>query len=311
MNKLFTTLTTLILTFFGAIFISASSFAQEIIPNADFEQWAGGEPDSWNTSNMMVLFTQFTTVNRETSNPQSGTSCARLQTVTQNVFPIGSVSIPGILTLGVLNIDYANQTASLTGGTPFTGIPASLKGFFKYLPTTMDSCFMGFGLYKWNNGTRDTIGYTYKAIGGNTPDWTPFEVSLNFMISEAPDTMNVAFLSSNAYDGLPHGGTKLWVDNLSLTYGTVSIDGITFPHEFKLYADGQKRLLIIHPNLNQQEIVKMEIYDMAGQLRIYQSSAMQNSDLTLNIGELASGNYVFRANIQGEKPFARKFTILN
>jgi hypothetical protein len=310
MNKLFARFTIILLTIFSIIISSASSNAQDVIPNADFEQWAGGEPDSWNTSNMMILFTQFTTVTRETSNPQSGSSCAKISTVTQNVFPIGSVSIPGILTLGELNIDYIGQTASLTGGTPFTGVPQALTGFYKYQPTALDSCFLGFGLFRWKEGRRDTIGYAYTTIGSATTAWTPFEVGLNYDIWEAPDTMNIVFLASNALDGLPHGGTKLWVDNLSLVYGNVSIEGITFPSELKIYANGAKHLLIIRPYLKQQQLVDMDIFDMAGQLRIHQSCSMQNTELTLDIAYLHPGTYVFRANIPGEKPFTRKFTVL-
>jgi len=311
MNKIYSGFTKLILTAFSVILLSICSNAQDVIPNADFENWTGGEPDTWNTSNMMVLFTQFTTVVRETNNPQHGTSSARLQTVTQNVFPIGSVSIPGILTLGVLNIDYVNQTASLTGGTPFTGVPQSLTGFYKYQPTTHDSCYLGFGLFRWNNGTRDTIGYAYVMKGGGTTAWTPFEVPLNYLIWETPDTMNVVFLASNALDGLPHGGTKLWVDNLSLVYGNVSIEGISFPAEFKIYADGAQGQLIVHPDLEQQEMVDMVICDMAGQLCFHQSCSMKHTELKVNIGELAPGTYIFRAHIPGKKSFARKFSILD
>ncbi len=311
MKKLIAGFTSIILTALSVIIFSGSSFAQDVIPNASFEQWTGGEPDLWNTSNMMVLITPFTTVVRETNNPQSGTACARLQTVTQIAFPLPTpISIPGMMTLGELSIDYVNQTASITGGTPFTGVPQSLTGFFKYLPTTSDNCFLGFGLFRWNNGTRDTIGYAYKTVSDTTNDWTAFEVPLDYQIWETPDTMNVVFLASNALDGLPHGGTKLWVDNLSLVYGAVSIEGISFPDEFKLYADGQKRLLIIHPDLNQLEMAGFEIYDMAGHLCIRQNSSVQNTDLTINIEELAPGTYVFRANIPGKKPFANKFTIL-
>jgi hypothetical protein len=310
MNKTFTHFTTFIITVFTVIFLSTSIFAQDIIPNADFENWTSGEPDSWNTSNMMVLFTQFTTVFRETSNPQHGTSSARLQTVTQNVFPIGSVSIPGILTLGVLNIDYVNQTASLTGGTPFTGVPQSMTGYYKYQPTTLDSCFLGFGLFRWNNGTRDTIGYSYVSFGAAATAWTAFEVPLDYQLWETPDTMNVVFLASDALDGLPHGGTKLWVDNLALVYGNVSIEGISFPADFKIYANAADRKLIIHPDLQELKLVDMGIYDIAGQLVLHQTCSMKNTELTMSISELVPGNYVFRADIPGDKPFARKFSIL-
>jgi hypothetical protein len=54
----------------------------------------------------------------------------------------------------------------------------------------------------------------------------------------------------------------------------------------------------------------MGVYDMSGKELIHQSSYLENTEIAMNIGELAPGAYVFRANIPGKKPFARKFTIL-
>ena len=310
MNKLLTGITAIILTSFSVFISPFHSYAQDVIPNADFEIWTGSEPDFWNTSSMMVLFTSFTTVMQETSNPQNGSSCARLETVTHNVFPLGSVSIPGVLTLGELTIDYVGQTATLTGGTPFTGFATALRGFYKYQPTAQDSCFFGFGLFRWNNGTRDTIGYSYTSIGNSATAWTAFNIPLDYQIWEAPDTMNIVFLASNAMDGLPHGGTKFWVDNLSLEYSGVSIEGISFPKELKIYADGEKHLLIIHPELQKQETAEIGIYDMKGQILLHQSCSMKDTELTLSIGNLVPGTYIFKADIPGSKPFARKFSVL-
>jgi hypothetical protein len=291
------------------VFLSVSSFAQDSIPNADFELWGGGEPDSWNTTNMVVLITPFTTVVKETSNPQSGTSCAKLQTITQNVL-FQQVTLPGVLTLGLLNVDPIGQTASISGGAPFTGMPQSLNGYFKYQPSAGDSCLLGFGLTKWNNGIRDTIGFAYHAVGDVTNDWTAFNIPLDYLIWEAPDTLNIGLISSNIADGLTHTGSKLWVDNLSFTYGGVNIEGISFPAEFRIYADGERHCLIIQPDLQEIELVVMGVYDMTGRESIHQSGYLQHTEVTMNIGELAPGAYVFRANIPGKKPFARKFSIL-
>lgn len=292
-----------------ALCIVPSANAQEI-PNADFENWTSGEPDSWNTTNMSVLFTQFTTVLQETSNPQNGTSCARLETVTHDILFVGPVTLPGVLTLGELNIDPIGQTASISGGTPFTGMPQSLSGFFKYLPTIGDSCLLGFGLTKWNNGVRDTIGYSYLAIGDTANNWTAFNVMLEYLILEAPDTMNIGILSSNIADGLPHTGTKLWVDNLSLVYGPVSIEGITFPRELKIFADGSNRLLIVSPDFDKQRNVEISVYGISGQLLIHQAAIMQQKEIFIDLNNLLPGTYIFRADIPGQKSISRKFNIL-
>lgn len=292
-----------------ALCIVPSANAQEI-PNADFENWTSGEPDSWNTTNMSVLFTQFTTMLQEISNPQNGTSCARLETVTHDILFVGPVTLPGVLTLGELNIDPIGQTASISGGTPFTGMPQSLSGFFKYLPTIGDSCLLGFGLTKWNNGVRDTIGYSYLAIGDTANNWTAFNVMLEYLILEAPDTMNIGILSSNIADGLPHTGTKLWVDNLSLVYGPVSIEGIKFPRELKIFADGSNRLLIVSPDFDKQRNVEISVYSISGQLLIHQAAIMQQKEIFIDLNNLLPGTYIFRADISGQKSISRKFNIL-
>lgn len=292
-----------------ALSIAPFTNAQDI-PNASFENWTGGNPISWNTTNMSVLFTQFTTVFQETNNPQSGTSCARLETVTHNIFLVGPVTLPGVLTLGVLNIDPVGQTASISGGTPFTGLPQALSGYFKYLPTAGDSCLLGFGLTKWNNGIRDTIGYSYLAVGTTTNSWTAFNVPLVYLIWETPDTMNIGLLSSNIADGLTHTGSKLWIDNLSLVYGNVSIEGITFPKELKIFADGDKHLLIVSPNFDKQKNVDMTVYTINGDLLIHQSALMLQEQISLNLNNLLPGTYIFRADIPGQNSISRKFSIL-
>jgi Putative carbohydrate metabolism domain len=309
MNKLYISFVKFTLATLAALYIAPFASAQEI-PNANFENWAGGEPDSWNSTNMSVLFTQFTTVFQETSNPQSGTSCARLETVTKNILFVGPVTLPGVLTLGVLNIDPIGQTASISGGTPFTGMPQSLSGFIKYLPTTGDNCLLGIELTKWNNGVRDTIAYSFLAISNTANDWTAFNIPIEYLIRETPDTMNIGLISSNIADGLTHTGTKLWVDNLSLVYGAVSIEGINFPNELKIFADGSKRLIIVKPDFDKPKNAELLVYNISGQILIHQSTILQKGEASIDLNSLLPGTYIFRADIPGQKSFLRKFSIL-
>lgn len=309
MNKLNISLVKLTFTIIALICFGKTGFSQQI-PNAGFENWAGGEPDSWNTTNMSVLFTQFITVTRETVAPQSGTSSAKLETVTHNIIFVGAVTLPGVLTLGILNIDPINQTASISGGTPFTGRPQSLRGYYKYLPSAGDYCLMGMGLTKWNNGVRDTIAYSYLAAGNTTNDWTAFSVPVVYRISETPDTMNIGIISSNIADGLAHTGSKLWVDSLSLVYGNVSIDGISYPVELKLFADPMRHHLIVKPDFDNRKNAELSVYTINGQLLIHQTATLSQEEVSIDINDLSPGTYVFRADIPGQKPFSRKFSIL-
>lgn len=309
MKKRYISFVKIALAAISVLYIAIASNAQQI-PNADFENWAGGEPDSWNTTNMSVLFTPFTTVTRETGNPQNGASSARLETVTKNIFLVGPVTLPGVLTLGVLNIDPVNQTAGISGGTPFTGRPEALSGYFRYLPSAGDNCFIGLGLTRWNNGVRDTIGFAVYGDNITTNDWTAFTVPLIYLFTETPDTMNIGLISSNITDGLPHTGSLLWVDNLSLDYGSVRIDGLSFPGDLKIFADGSKRLLIVKPDFDKEKNAGISVSDISGRIHIRQSVILQKEEVFINLNILPPGNYIFRAEIPGQKPFNRKFSIL-
>jgi len=227
---------------FIIVLFSFNSQAQQI-PNSNFETWTNGEPDTWNTTNQSVIgFGSFVTANKDITAPHSGSASAKLTVVTKTIPFIGTkLSIPGVLTLGILNIDPIAQTASVSGGYPFTGMPEKLTGYLKYLPVNNDICAMGWGLTRWNNGVRDTIGYGAIDTSGTINNWTYFEIPFRYLIRETPDTLNILFLNSNPIDGVDHTGTTLWIDNLSFVYGSVGIEGIASARDLKIYADPDTR----------------------------------------------------------------------
>jgi hypothetical protein len=139
--------------------ITVFNISAQQSPNSSFETWVNGEPDHWKTSNQNIpIFGNIITVQKDLTEPAEGTASAKLTVVNKTIPFLGSYTIPGILTLGKLNIDINAQTASVSGGTPFEGRPLKLTGYLKYKPHNNDFCALGWGLSKWNNGTRDTIG---------------------------------------------------------------------------------------------------------------------------------------------------------
>lgn len=197
--------------------------AQNPIPNPGFENWAGSEPENWSTINRTLLGTTFTAVTRDNTNPQQGNSSIKLETITETVFIVGPVTVPGIITLGEIILDIQNQTATVDGGVPVSGYPEALKGWFRYLPAAGDSCIIGMGLSRWNGTSRDTIAYDYLSFGSQNADWQLFTLPLNYQIQAPPDTMNIIFLSSNALNGTIVEGSKLWLDNLWVEFNTTSV----------------------------------------------------------------------------------------
>jgi len=97
------------------IILSAVSFTQAQIPNADFENWANGDPVGWIT--LDILGDAVT----QSSDSHSGSSAAKMQII--NFF--GS-SIPPILFSGYFTLPEK---------------PGSLTGYFKFVPKDANEVF--------------------------------------------------------------------------------------------------------------------------------------------------------------------------
>lgn len=289
--------------------LGLQSFAQQI-PNNSFETWASGEPIDWNTSNQNIVGFDFTTVQKETANPQQGTASARLTVVTKTIPFVGTYTLPGVLTLGILNIDLLNQTASLSGGYPFTEMPQKLIGYYKYQPVNNDTAVIGLGLFKWNNGNKDTIGFGALYFSGQHNDWTPFEIPVYYPIWDNPDTMNILVLNSNPLSPLTHTGTKMWVDNLSFVYGTVAVEGLTSADNLKIYAKRDSRQLVLSSTFEKQQNLDISLFNMAGTEVCKWKRPMSRTTEYFDVNNLPPGTYIIRITSGQKLIDNRKITIL-
>jgi len=295
---------------FFSLFFSVQISAQQV-PNGSFETWTDGEPDSWKTSNQNIAgLVDFTMVTRDMSDPHQGTASAKLSVVTKTIPFIGTYTLPGVITLGKLNFDPIAQTASIKGGSPFAGLPQKLTGYFKYLPFNNDTCAMGWGLTRWNNGVRDTIGYAAIDTMGTFNSWTYFEIPLKYRVWEIPDTVNILIINSNPLDGVNHTGTAMWIDDLSFVYGALGVEGTTFSKELNIYAEPDARQLILSSAFPKQENLDIRLYTIAGIEAGHWKRSMQQSTENLDLNALSPGTYVIRI-ISGNRLIdSRKITIL-
>jgi len=295
----------LIITVFLLSASANKADAQNQIPNHDFESWTAGEPTNWDTSNENVLGTDFVTVTREQNNPYSGTSSAKVATVTNNIIFVGPVTMPGILTLGDVVIDIINQTGTVNGGVPITGQPKFLKGYYKYQPMGGDSCYIGMGLTRWNGTSRDTLAYAYTPFGATVTTWTEFTIPVIYETWAEPDSMNIMFVSSNLLFGSPVTGSTLWVDSLWLEYSGVGVSDIGADRELFVSASNDGNTLIIDTKGIRPE--KIEIFTLNGNLLRSQQEA--NIDKTpVNISGLPKGIYIVRVLFPGNKAKSVKFS---
>lgn len=290
---------------FIAFTFSSTIFAQNQIPNNDFESWTSGEPTNWDTSNENILGTDFVTVTRDQSNPYSGTASAKVATVTQNIFLVGPVTMPGILTLGDVVIDIMNQTGTVVGGVPVTGQPRFLKGYYKYQPGAGDSCYMGIGLTRWNGNSRDTLAYAYKPFGSAVTTWTEFSVPIDYVSWAEPDSMNIMFVSSNLMFGSPVTGSTLWVDSLWLEYSGVAVKDIGLDKSLFVSTANDGRTLVV--NVKQGIARNIEVFALSGSLISSITGAFSNS-IPININNLKKGVYIVRVTFTNGTTKAVKFS---
>ncbi len=293
-------LTVLIILLFSTI----SAHSQDI-PNASFENWANGEPVDWHTTNQAL----FTTVIKDATNPQEGSFSAQLKVVTVTIPFIGTYSMPGILSTANMEADVVNLQFNIWGGYPFTGMPNRLAGYLRYQPVNNDTCYFGWALSKWQNGARDTIGYGVAYRGGIISDWSYFEIPMEYNIWETPDTMNILFLNTNLADGQTHTNTKMWVDNLSFVYGPVGIEGITFPNDLRIYANGDTRQLILESSFTKPKKLSVSIYSLNGAIILDERKTMSQSVETINLASLKPGIYILKISENNRLIESRKISI--
>ncbi|KAF0203840.1 MAG: hypothetical protein FD170_913 [Bacteroidetes bacterium] len=280
-------------SFFIALFLlPLTLLAQNPIPNPGFENWSGGEPDDWNSINQTILGTVFTPVTRDVTNPHDGTSCVKLETITQNVFIVGPVTLPGIISLGTITLDIVNQTGTVDGGIPVSGYPSVLHGWFRYLPAAGDSCIMGIGLSRWNGTSRDTIALSYLTIGGQNPDWQTFTVPIDYLITAEPDTMNILFFSSNLLTGSPVQGSVLWIDDLSVDFSAVYAENIANENNISIFqAESGRSIVLNTPDLQGGEF---QLYSLNGSMLLRKTQSPGVFSRQIGLPSLSNGIYFAR-----------------
>ena len=209
-------ITNLISLLIFILFFQGQVFAQNQIPNNDFEYWetigSYEDPVDWNSPNSYTAGLGIITVSKS-SDSYSGSYSAKLES--KNIIFVGT--IPGFVTLGDFEINIATMEYSVTGGVPFTGRPSQFTGNFKYLPNSGDQAMMAILLLKHNpGGTPDTIGMGAKIVDNTVSSWSDFSTDIMYLSNEEPDTMNILILSSAQTS--PVEGSKLFVDNLGLVF---------------------------------------------------------------------------------------------
>jgi len=206
--------------FFLILIISSfTTFAQQQLPNPDFENWNNSNnAEGWNILELGVNPFLFYTA-EQTSDAAFNNSAVKLET--QAVF---TETIPGIILLGEINM----ETLEPEGGIDFTGRPTGISFYYKCNPMPNDSIIMLLMLTKWNTETQgtDTIAGTFFSQAEEIDTYTKKTLPIIYASAEEPDTINIGFMSSGF---TPVAGSTLFVDSITMEYGVLNLPTICLP----------------------------------------------------------------------------------
>lgn len=199
------------------LLVVTSAVAQEL-PNSSFEEWTGSgkpspfdweEPTGWSSTNPVTEFTKAGV--RRSGDAFEGSFACSIESV--NIF---GTDAPGVLVNG--EPEYNFETFSLeieTAGTPYTQRPRQLKGEYQFSSTSAGDSgvvIVLFKRYDQEQGESEIIGGGRLALGP-AGEYTSFALPITYVAEGPPDSVVVAFFSTDPENALP-GGTLL-VDDLT------------------------------------------------------------------------------------------------
>ena len=303
-----TTMKSSVLIFLFCFVSTLAANSQTVIPNASFENWTTGgnysDPVGWDTPNqelMAIPFFGFPVCTKSTDHHGTGSFSAKLETKHLTLPPL---DIPGFMTCGTLTVDLTAGTFVLSGGVPVVDIPTHLKGYYKYQPKGGDSCVIGIGLTRWENGVQDTIGMGSFSTKDTVPDWTPFSAWIDYVSTLAPDTMNIIAMST-AQEVMTIG-TILYVDDLYLDY-TVGYNVKDPAAGINVYNDRETGRLMLFFDFPSPQQTSARLVALSGEtVASLPSEPVTKSKKTFGYQDMSPGVYLLIVD-HGGLHYTRKF----
>ena len=231
----------------------------------------------------------------KTTDAYSGTYAAKA--VSAN-FPLGSftIFIPGMI--GTAIMDMTGVRALL--GKPCPNCkPLRFKGYYKFEPENGDSCAAVILLSRWNTAAhkRDTIGYGKMVQHSPVPNYTQFDIPVNYTGTGAVDTMTLLVVSSAGFNviqfmsSVGQVGNTMYVDALTLDY-PAGIQQVLMP-EVGVNVYPNPASDILHIDLTKEvSNGTFEVYSASGKL--VGTYGLSQTSNTVPVYSLGNGAYYFR-----------------
>jgi hypothetical protein len=271
------------------------SFAQDTLPNSDFENWVSTEkPVGWDGANIHTTYMTFpvniVTTQKSTHYFLGGLSCVKMETTpTFGTFP----PAPGFLTLGKFWFTISPMNGGASGGIAFTGRPDSLRGWYQATPVGNDRPMIFIVMWKGTN--------TYVAADTSflpaTATWKQFAVPIHYYLPDNPDSLNIIIGCSDIFHQANiQAGSVMYVDHLF--FGT---------KENSIKENGiSKNALNIYPNPASGKLnIALSNFTGDGRFIIYNSQGQKMHETMVNSSEAIIDIEKIKAGIYYYKYFDR------
>jgi hypothetical protein len=227
------------------IFISSDGVRGQTIPNAGFENWTSGEPDSWLTSNILTWITV-----AETLDAHSGTRAVR-----GTVIEIQTGKFAPYLLAG----DAGN-------GFPVNARPGSFHGWYKFAPLGDERITMVLTLSKSN--PYSGVGLCSLVLSDPKSVYSEFAVDFTYVLPDIPDTCFLSIAMTTPTGTAFTTGSTFIIDDLSFGPATgVDEAGNVHPVKYALaqnYPNPFNPITHIQYEIPRESRVTLALYDMLG-----------------------------------------------
>lgn len=264
------------------------------IPNTNFELWSSiniPDPQGWYTFNKnMYVYSGKKLHAEKTTDKYKGTYALKLTTIYIDSNDVVS---------SVTNGHNSKSGGGYAGGIPFNKQIDTLTGYYKYIPSGLDSASIGIQF----NKAGSPINYASKWLVA-TPSYTYFEIPFN--LGPIPDTARIDISSSKWPSKQSYNGSQLFIDELqwksSINANVNEYNGKPFAHT--AFPVPGKNYIDVSIQLEQTTILELFIYDLNGKL-VYQNGQKEylrgKNTIRVNTSNFVPGNYYYniKSNRQG------------
>ena len=279
-------------------------------PNGGFENWTSefsyDNPDGWETLNFLSLTSPPNPVSvfkASGIDRHSGIYAMKIKTVyfNNNPSPYYIDDSTGVAFTGKITV----SPFSYIRGFPYTNRPEKLEFWSKYIPVGNDSAGLVVILTKWNGLNFDTIGGGGIVLS-STPNYSLFQISLNYYSNELPDSAFIAFLSSRK-PSIARVGSKLFIDDVQFTGWVGIAEQNIFSEKVKTFPNPVRDNITISAKI--EEAKNIRIFNISGELAgIYE---IQDYKACINTSLFAEGLYLYEILDKKNKIlFQDKFSVI-